>query len=174
MSNAIRSVAQRLRIAGAVRWKAARCRLRSVQESPHRLALGIAIGLFVGLLPLVGLQTGLVIALAWMFSANKAIGLPIVWISNPATFVPIFYPCYRVGAWLLGQSPVDFAWWQRLADPPVGRSLCAFYWQSIFEVSGPLMVGSLLLASLVAGAGYWVALRGISRLRGPWSSARSN
>ena len=65
-------------------------------DPPHRLALGAAIGVFVAFTPTVGLQMMLTVSLAWLLRANKVIGLPVVWISNPATLVPIYYSCYVV------------------------------------------------------------------------------
>ena len=151
------SLSRRLR--RTVRW------VTRADDPPHRLALGIALGLFCGLLPLVGLQTVLVLVLAWLLGANKAVGLPLTWLTNPATFVPIFYPCYRLGARLLGTTPVDITWWQRLAEPPLGESVTGFYWRSLQEVSAPLMLGSFLLASVAAVAGYYLSRHGIERLR---------
>ncbi|QEG38946.1 hypothetical protein UC8_09060 [Roseimaritima ulvae] len=147
------------RFRGTVRW------VTQANDPPHRLALGIALGLFCGLLPLVGLQTVLVLALAWLLGANKAIGLPLTWLTNPATFVPIFYPCYQLGAFLMGTTPVDLQWWQRLAEPPAGSAAMSFYWQSLQEVSAPLLLGSFLLATAVAVAGYYLSLQGIEGLR---------
>ena len=59
-------------------------------DPPHRLALGVAIGMFVTFTPTVGLQMVLVGVLAWLLRANKLVGLPVVWLSNPATVVPIY------------------------------------------------------------------------------------
>ena len=67
-------------------------------DPPHRLALAVAIALFVTFTPTIGFRSVLVVLLAWMFGANKLVGLPLVWISNPATFVPIDYPSYLTGS----------------------------------------------------------------------------
>jgi len=80
-------------------------------DPPHRLALGIAIGTFVTFTPTVGLQMMIVVFLAWLFRANKVVGLPIVWISNPVTIMPIFYTCYRLGRAILGHSAIGANWW---------------------------------------------------------------
>ena len=77
-------------------------RLLHADDPPHRLALGAAIGMFVTFLPLIGFQMALVVVLATLLRANKAVGLPIVWITNPATIVPVFYACYVIGRLMLG------------------------------------------------------------------------
>ena len=80
-------------------------RILQANDPPHRLALGIAIGTFATFTPFIGLQMVLCIFLAWVLRAKKAVGIPIVWISNPVTIIPIYYPCYALGCMLLG-TPV--------------------------------------------------------------------
>ena len=69
-------------------------------DPPQRCKLGIAISVFVTFTPTVGFQMALVVFLAWLLRANKVVGLPIVWITNPLTIVPVYYPCYVVGRWI--------------------------------------------------------------------------
>ncbi|MEZ6090093.1 MAG: DUF2062 domain-containing protein [Pirellulaceae bacterium] len=127
-------------------------------DPPHSLAMGIAIGLFVTFTPTIGLQMLLVMCLAWIFRANKIVGVPIVWLSNPATFVPIYLPCYKVGRWLLNSEPKDRQWWHNLHHPPMGfLAKIEFYWSSIWEIIGPLTIGCLLVASVIAVVGYIVS-----------------
>ena len=91
-------------------------------DPPHRLALGVAIALFVTFTPTIGFQSVLVVALAWLFGANKLVGLPLIWISNPATFVPIYYPAYRLGKWVLGGTPVKCNGGRNWPSRPIRRS----------------------------------------------------
>ena len=43
----------------------------------------------------------LTIALAWLLRANKLVGVPFVWISNPLTMGLIYLPNFWLGRWLL-------------------------------------------------------------------------
>ncbi len=124
-------------------------------DPPHRLALGAAIGMFVTFTPTIGFQMVIVVFLSWLMGANKVVGLPIVWLSNPATFVPLYYSCYVIGRSVLGWTPIGDAWWSELAAPT--RRLVAH--------------GSLLLVtsdgdrnSAVAGVRYDRAAFGLSHL----------
>ena len=45
----------------------------------------VAVAMFITFTPTVGLQMILSVFFAWLLRANKAVGIPIVWISNPAT-----------------------------------------------------------------------------------------
>jgi uncharacterized protein (DUF2062 family) len=66
-------------------------------DSPHRLALGVALGFFVAWTPTIGFQMIMVILLATALRANNRVGIPIVWISNPLTLIPIYLPNYWLG-----------------------------------------------------------------------------
>ena len=75
------------------------------------VARGAAIGMFVGITPTMGVQM-YVVALIWLvmryvfrFRFNLPIGVAMVWISNPVTFIPMYYGYLIVGQWVLG-------WWE--------------------------------------------------------------
>lgn len=127
-------------------------------DPPHRLALGIAIGMFITFTPTVGFQMILTAFFAWLLGANKVVGLPIVWISNPATIPPIFYLCYRAGCWVLRMEPVGPDWWTTLSQPP-GEfwAQVSFYWERFVELAEPLWIGSLIVASIVGYVTYYLS-----------------
>ena len=66
-------------------------------DSPHRIAFGVGIAVLVAFLPLVGFQTLIAIGLAALLRANKAVCVPIVWITNPLTLWPIYGGCLALG-----------------------------------------------------------------------------
>jgi len=135
-------------------------------DPPHALALGLALGMFVALTPTVGFQMLMVVALASLFKANRIVGIPVVWISNPATFVPIYYPSYRVGCRLLGMEAISLGWWRRLAEPPEGMiAAITFYWKNLMHVIGPLTVGCLAVATPIATVTYVLGYRMITAYR---------
>jgi uncharacterized protein (DUF2062 family) len=135
-------------------------RVLHADDPPHRLALAVAIGVFVMITPTVGIQSLLTVVLAWLLGANKLIGLPVLWISNPVTIVPMYYGCYRVGVLLTGADGVDPAWWQDLAHPPAGWTPgVTFYWSRFMEVATPMWVGCLVVAAVAAPICYVITYR---------------
>jgi uncharacterized protein (DUF2062 family) len=121
------------------------------------LALGAAIGVFVAFTPTVGFQMVITVFLAWLLKANKAVGLPIVWISNPATMVPIYYSCYYVGRSMLGWEPVGEQWWRRFSNPPPGWwPTISSYWSWLMEIATPLWLGSVVIGLLLAYPTYYL------------------
>ncbi|MFA5293399.1 MAG: DUF2062 domain-containing protein [Phycisphaerae bacterium] len=76
-----------------------------IDDSPAKIALGLALGLFVAWTPLLGLHILIVIALAILFRANKFVAITSVWVSNVFTFAIIYYPAYLVGRAVCGIFP---------------------------------------------------------------------
>ncbi|MCK5686874.1 DUF2062 domain-containing protein [bacterium] len=109
----------------------------AIRSSPHDIALGLAIGVFVGFLPIMGFQTIVAIPLAILFRASKVTSAIGVWISNPVTFIPFYYFNFRVGRWMLGDPDVEWA-----------ISKCTTFWK-IIELGGdilyPLLLGCVVL-----------------------------
>lgn len=131
--------------------------LLHANDPPHRLALGCAIGMFVAFTPTIGLQMVITIFLAWLLRANKVVGVPIVWISNPATFMPMYYWCYLFGCWILHWDAINRAWWHALTHPPPGwLASMAFYWSRLGQVAIPLWLGCVVIGLLLAYPTYYI------------------
>lgn len=77
-------------------------RIIHVDDSPHRIALGVSLGLFTAFLPLLGLHTLIALMFSFVFHANKAVAILCSWISNPLTVIPIFVPSYIFGRSVVG------------------------------------------------------------------------
>lgn len=71
--------------------------------TPHQIALGIAIGFFFGVLPVPGQYLFAVVACT-LCRANRVVAFLPVWLSNPATVVPLYTFNYWIG-WLLAGGP---------------------------------------------------------------------
>lgn len=76
-------------------------RILHTNDSPQRIARGIAVGLFTAWLPLLGIHIILALIFAAVLRANKAMAILFVWVSNPLTAPFIYYPCYRMGRFIL-------------------------------------------------------------------------
>jgi uncharacterized protein len=86
-----------------------------VYRSPHPpayTARGVAIGVFWGVTPLLGLQTILMVA-TWQtlkraFAKDASIVQALIWawVNNPITMLPMFYVFYVTGSWIIGSPNV--------------------------------------------------------------------
>jgi len=76
-----------------------------LEGEPHFLARGLAIGVFVGILPIIPLHTVTILGLTILLRSSKLAGLLSSWlVSNPLTFFPQYYLSWRLGTWLIGQT----------------------------------------------------------------------
>lgn len=69
----------------------------------NQIALGVAIGFFFGVLPIPGQYVAAVVVCT-IFRANRVVAFFPVWLSNPATVVPLYTFNYWIG-WLLTGGP---------------------------------------------------------------------
>lgn len=127
-------------------------RLLKEHHDPHGIALGVAIGSFIGILPLYGLHTILcVIALFLIPRANKLAIVLGTNISIPPTVATITWTAYDIGRILLANRHY----------PPLSLEyLRSFRISKVSEFYYPLFVGSVVLALLVSAVLYlitWIA-----------------
>ena len=129
-------------------------------EGSHgQRARGLAAGIFMGCFPFFGLQIVLGVALASVVRGNHILAAAGTWISNPFTYLPLYWFNYQLGCLLLGPGPA-FPSLQELQRAPL--------WDLGVAMSGRLLLGSLLVglvAAVVLGGGYWLLLENQHRRR---------
>lgn len=76
-------------------------RILHIDDTPRRIALGVAIGLFVAWTPLLGFHIPIALVVTFFFKANKFAALICVWASNAFTVIPVYYPNYLLGRTVL-------------------------------------------------------------------------
>ncbi len=138
------------------RWLAAHhLRLMTIQDTPHSIALGSAIGIFFGFTPLLSLKTLLSIGVAWLFKSNKiAAAISVTLHDVILPIMPAIYLWeYKLGVLVLHGHL-----------PPRGIRRLAFKeyinWTTFLSVGFPILLGSLFLAMPFAIAVYFV-MRGL-------------
>ena len=122
--------------------------------SRRGLALGVALGVFFGLLvPLA--QIPLSAAAAVMLRANLPVAMASTLVTNPATFGPIYYAAWRLGSAVLGEPlpegkmPGAGAPPAALPDSWIGQAVAR-----LKAVGKPLVLGLVLLASVAGVVAY--------------------
>jgi uncharacterized protein (DUF2062 family) len=78
-------------------------RLRRLPDPPHRIARGVAAGVFVCFTPLYGLHFVLATMLALAMQGNIIAALLATFFGNPITFPIIAAVSMELGSWMLGQ-----------------------------------------------------------------------
>lgn len=72
-------------------------RLVRIQATPHNIAIGLAVGVFAGLLPILPFQMLLAVALAFVVRGSKIAAALGTWVTNPVNWVPFYLLCYKIG-----------------------------------------------------------------------------
>ena len=126
--------------------------LLHLDDSAHRIALGAAIGVFIAFTPTIGFQMLLVLMATSAVRANKIAGLPMPWITNPVTILPVFSLNYMVGHALVGgPGPHQFIeGLTTLTEQATEHNLpwidwVRGWWRLMIEVAGTLWVGSVVV-----------------------------
>ncbi|MHC5086339.1 MAG: DUF2062 domain-containing protein [Planctomycetota bacterium] len=146
-------------------------RILHVDDSPQRMARGIAAGFFVAYIPILGLHMVLALLLAQLLRANKALALIAVWVCNPLTFFLIYYPCYRLGNFLLpffhDRPQVELDQIQELIDQTFSLNYVILnlfttdYWKQVAAVFTKIgletFIGGIILGAIAAKISYWIA-----------------
>ena len=148
------------------------------QGTPHNLALGFAIGMFVALTPTVGLQMLLGGLIAHFLGGNRTIAAGLAWITNPLTMGPIFYFNYRVGLLFMpgdeqaGRAFIDTISSAHLTDPSSIWHAMLLTGQQMWGVAGVLWAGSLVVSTVAAAVSYPVVKRIVTAERAKLETAR--
>lgn len=116
-------------------------------------AKGIAIGLFCAFLPMP-FEMIPAIFLAIYLGGNMPFAIAGIWISNPLTWVPLYTPCYLLGAYILNIQPVAIH----------EITILQFGWHYVALWLGCLIVG--LVVSL--SAHFFVSFTWRSQIRQRW------
>ena len=111
--------------------------------SPIFNAKGVAVGVFCGCFPFFGFQTFLGLFLARIAKGNLFLAAIGTWISNPFTYIPLYFFNYKVGSFLLNNSS-DIIYDKNLVIKELWEQGTVF---SLRLILGSTLVG-LLLSSI--------------------------
>lgn len=130
--------------------------LRRQQGTPGYQARGLAVGVFSGCLPFFGLQIVLGVALAGVMRGHPLLAAAGTWISNPFTYLPLYWLNLQVGILLLGPAESPPAW-----DQLASLQLAELGWS--FGVR--LLLGSVLTGLVMAPPSGWLCWWWLQRRR---------
>jgi uncharacterized protein (DUF2062 family) len=160
-------------------WKSLKARFKGVlhlDDAPRKIALGLAVGVFISCTPFYGLHTVMAIVAAFVLKLNKASTITGAWLNLP-WFAPFVYGVsLKVGELILGGGEGlpglrgmgleelalqirPFLSPDKLRDGFLASS------KLMFAASKPLVVGTTVLGLLAGMITYVVALDAIRKVR---------
>jgi len=130
-------------------------RVMRLKVSTHSIALGVAVGVFTGCLPVLPFQTIVAVALAFVFRCSKVAAAAGTWVSNPLNWVPFYTACFFIGNAII---PIDVTF------DPHHMEL-----KELLDQGGGIVVvmmtGGLVMAIPSSILSYFVTFRAVTRFR---------
>jgi uncharacterized protein (DUF2062 family) len=131
-------------------------RVLRLSGSPHAIATGVAIGVFISWTPFLGAHIIMSVVISVVIGANAIAAAFGTAIGNPLTFPFMWWSTYKLGVQLLGIKTPHIRFSEiahGITHEPVGH---------ILPIFKPMLVGSIplgLVSGVVAYAIVWFAVR---------------
>ncbi|HPN36780.1 MAG TPA: DUF2062 domain-containing protein [Melioribacteraceae bacterium] len=75
-------------------------KLLNLKSTPAEIAFSIALGVFIGLLFPIGLQTLIAVPISIFLGSNVLLTVTATLVSNPITILPIYYAAINIGKFI--------------------------------------------------------------------------
>jgi uncharacterized protein (DUF2062 family) len=140
-----------------------------LKGNPQSLALGISIGVFIGITPTIPLRTIAILIITLLTKANTfAAILAGAAVSNPLTYVPQYYCALVIGN-IITPYKIDWDRFQVMLENLLSSQSVASSFQTFFsfgiESIIVLMTGGVVLALPAAIISYFLSLTFFIRIR---------
>jgi len=138
-------------------FKKALNRFLKIRGNPREVALGMSLGLFVGMTPFMGLHTVIAIFLAALLKWNKISAALGVWVTNPFTAPFIYGITYFTGKLCMGIEKIPEL------QTHLSYSIIITMLEKTPEILLVLTVGGIVVGLPLAFLGYYFSYSAISR-----------
>ena len=149
-------------------------RLLRLKGEPYELALGMAIGIFSGMMPILPFQIALAVTLAFLFKASKITAALGTWVSNPLNLYFIYLYDFKLGAYLLGVEGGHEILKSVMVSINRGDEM-AVIWGKLFSsgmtLISTLLVGGIIIGTVAAVPSYFIFLKIFQKIR-EWRQKR--
>ncbi len=118
------------------------------KHTPHSIALGFAIGTFIGILPLPGIHLLLAALIALTYKKVNKLAIFIgIFFWNPITLPVIYYLSYKIGDLLFASTPVvDYEF---------------SFLEQIYHITRRFLLGNVILAVGASIISYFLVRKGV-------------
>ncbi|MBI1220592.1 MAG: DUF2062 domain-containing protein [Rhodobacteraceae bacterium] len=147
-------------------------RLRRLPDKPHRIARGVAAGIFVSFTPFLGFHLFIAAGLAWLMRGNMVAALLSTLVGNPLTFPLIMTVSVDTGNFLLHEpntlhlpmivrafARASLELWENSKALVVGGTQ---HWESLEwffrRVFWPYLIGGIVPGVVLGLVGYYLSL----------------
>jgi uncharacterized protein (DUF2062 family) len=132
-----------------------------LKGEPQELALGMALGVFTGMMPIMPFQIALAVTLALFLKGSKITAAIGTWISNPLNWYLVYFYDYKLGAVVLGLPERKAVFSSIILAMKSGQGSFAVV-SKILEAGGAFaaafLLGGLILGLIFAPVAYFFFL----------------
>lgn len=129
-------------------------RLVRLNASPHTVALGFAIGVFMSFSPFLGFHLALSGLFAWLMRVNISASLLGNFLGNPVTYPFMWAVVYQTGVLIMGEASRG-----EVSD----MTSLSFNAATFRELFLPFLIGSIPVGILAGLAFYFPVKKGVER-----------
>jgi uncharacterized protein len=133
-----------------------------LREEPRELALGMALGIFSAMLPIIPLHIALAIGLAILFRASKITAIVGCWVSNPLNWYVFYFLNYQIGAFVLRFSEDNqglYAAMRAIRESHGKWELISRITSSSGHIFAAFIIGGLIMGTISAVPSYFIFLK---------------
>ncbi|MFN3262417.1 MAG: DUF2062 domain-containing protein [Pikeienuella sp.] len=127
-----------------------RHRMQRLPDSPTRIAIGFACGVYTSFTPFFGFHFVVAAVLAWVLRGNILASAIGTFVGNPLTFPFIAAICIETGSLIMGGIPID-----GIEDMPF-TDMAILFLSNIEKLVLPYFVGGLAPGLAAAAASYFI------------------
>lgn len=145
-------------------------KIKRLQGNPHYVAMGMAIGVFIGITPTIPFHTALAIAFAFVLRGSKPAAAIGVWIANPLTIPLFYYGSYKIGVVLFGSNQGEMPDINHMihtleSSIPMQEKLALIkgFLAHNLEIALMMLAGSVVLAIVPTVLSYYLTRRLMTR-----------
>ena len=145
-----------------------------LRGDPADLALGIAFGIFAGMMPIMPFQIALAVTLAIFFKGSKITAAIGTWVSNPLNWYFLYFYSYKVGAFILGLSAKNKGFASVMESMPYSDETTAVvvkFLSAGSNIIAAFLIGGFVMGSVAAVPSYFIFLK-IFRTVRDWRERR--
>jgi len=129
----------------------------SLKGEPKSIALGMALGIFIGVTPTIPFHTALIIVATFILRQNFTVAYLGSWlIMNPLTMPFFYFMQYRLGKYLLGNGDLPIVFNDYTIWHIIHMGWCVAY---------PLLLGGLIMAPFFAIPAYFLTHNAVLAIR---------
>ncbi|WP_273788433.1 MULTISPECIES: DUF2062 domain-containing protein [Bartonella] len=144
-------------------------RILRISATPHEVALGVAVGIFLACSPFFGLHIILAIFLSWLLRANFAAAIIGTIFSNPLTFLLIVMADYKVGYFCLSLfsdvKEISLSQIRALFNGLTLSNLSLLFKGAWDTIMSPMILGGTLLGIVFGSLSYIGVYRATVRFK---------